>query len=300
MHGLSRKMLALVFAGALVAGACGSSTATTSPAGVSAAPGGQTTATAVATADADSVLTDAITRSSDIKSLHLSLTVAGSINEAALMAAISSPGAAPSAAMLKLDGTTVSGDIDVANKAADIKLTVPPIGTLTTGLTGEVIVVGGNLYYKTSLTGAKFFTTPLSGANLPIPSSRPEAITSLTLSDAITQLRASMASAGVSVALVGQDTVGGLATDHFSLTLPLDKINAALADQGGGLSLTSASVDFWLYTSDLSLAQVIVKGASGAGGDLTLTLTITNYNQPVTIAAPPASQIGTGSGLTLP
>jgi hypothetical protein len=198
--------------------------------------------------------------------------------------------------MLKLDGTTVSGDVDVANKAADIKLSATALG----GLTGEVIVVGGNLYYKTSLTGDKYIMTPLSDANLPIPSSSPEAIASLTLPDAITQFQSEMSSAGVSVTLVGQDTIGGLATDHFSLTLPLDKINSLLAGQGAGMSLTSASTDFWLYTSDLSLAQVVVKGDAGSTGNLTLTLTVTNYNQPVTIAAPPASQVQVGGGLTLP
>jgi hypothetical protein len=35
-------------------------------------------------------------------------------------------------------------------------------------------------------------------------------------------------------------------------------------------------------------------------GNIDLTLTITNYDQPVTIAAPAASDIGTGTGPTLP
>jgi hypothetical protein len=242
---------------------------------------------ATATDSVDSILSSAILKSSDIKSFHLSITVSGSVNESAIMAA---SGAKVSGApkTVKLDGTTVSGNVDVTNEAADLTLAAPAFGA-----TGEIIVAGGNLYYKTSLTGAKFTMMPLGSASLPIASVSPEAIASLTLSDAITQLRAEMTQAGVSVALVGSDQIGGQAANHFSLTLPLDKINSSLAGSGAGsgVTLTSASVDFWLYTSDLSLAQIVVKGDAGTMGNLALTLTVTAYNQPVTISAPPASQV---------
>jgi hypothetical protein len=47
----------------------------------------------------------------------------------------------------------------------------------------------------------------------------------------------------------------------------------------------------WLYTADSRVAQLEAKFASSALGNLDLTLTVSAYNQPVTITAPSADQI---------
>jgi hypothetical protein len=134
----------------------------------------------------------------------------------------------------------------------------------------------------------------LADVSLPLPSASPGALASLGLSDGIAQLRQSLTDAGVTVQMVGIEPIAGQAAYHFVLTLPLDKINAALADRNVSLKLTSASADFWLYTKDLTMAQVLVK-ATGAASDLSLTITLSNYGAPVTITAPPASEIAPSS-----
>jgi hypothetical protein len=112
----------------------------------------------------------------------------------------------------------------------------------------------------------------------------------MSLADGITQLRQALTQAGVTVTMVGVEPIGGQDAYHFVLTLPLDQINTALAGQKASLHVNSASADFWLYTKDLTMAQVVFKGA-GNSTDLSLTLTLTNYNAPVTIVVPWASEV---------
>jgi hypothetical protein len=57
------------------------------------------------------------------------------------------------------------------------------------------------------------------------------------------------------------------------------------------MKIDSASVDVWIYKSNYQLAKIQIAGASSTLGNLTMTITITNYNAPVTIAAPAASDV---------
>jgi hypothetical protein len=56
-------------------------------------------------------------------------------------------------------------------------------------------------------------------------------------------------------------------------------------------TIDSASLDAWIYKSNSRLAQVELKGSSAAVGNIDFMLTVTNYDAPVTVAAPPASQV---------
>jgi hypothetical protein len=293
MLNFSKKVLPLLVVVGLIVGACGSSAATNgtnnpvnnpsgnAPANLTASPTLAPTPTPMPT-DADSILTRAITSSATITSLHLDLQVSGTVD-------LSKLGTGASNGVSKLDGTTLTGDIDVTNKALDLKFNTP----LMKGISGEIIVVNEILYYKTSLTGAKYTSKSLANAALPLPSASPGALASLSLDSAIAQLRQSLTDAGVTVQMVGVEPIAGQDAYHFVLTLPLDKINAALAGQtttSAKLKLTSASADFWLYTKDLTMAQVVFK-AVGSASTLNLTMTLSNYGTPVTITAPPASQV---------
>jgi hypothetical protein len=50
-------------------------------------------------------------------------------------------------------------------------------------------------------------------------------------------------------------------------------------------------VDFWVYTDTNRLAKAEIKGASSAIGTIDIVLTITNYDQPVTVSAPAAGDV---------
>jgi hypothetical protein len=108
--------------------------------------------------------------------------------------------------------------------------------------------------------------------------------------------------------LTGTDTeqLNGQSTTHYKITVDIDKMIAnqtdptmkqllGMAEQQG---LKNYPVEVWLDAHGLPVQTTIdmpaLSGAPGSGG--VSTLTYTNWGAPVTIAAPPADQVGTMPG----
>jgi hypothetical protein len=287
------------------ASACSSSSGTPAPAasgavGASGAPGASATLNA---SDPNSIISQVISSGTTVKSFHIKLALSGTLKAAALQSYASSSGVQITSDV-KLDGTAIEGDVDVANQAAHLALNVPALAFLgNTPITGDIILVNNTLYYKVSLLGTKYSTQDLSSlgsslgalaSGLPVPSAA--AVATMSLADEMTQLRTAMQQAGVTATLVGTDQIGGKSAYHINLAVPLDKINAQIAAQASGgpaMTLDSASIDFWVYTDTNLPAQFEAKASSAALGNIDLLLSITNYDQPVTISAPAASDIQT-------
>jgi hypothetical protein len=236
--------------------------------------------------DPNVVIAKSVVALQTAKSVHVKIDATGKVNTGAV------PGLGFGGFGLNLDlaGTTVEGDVDVANQATDLKITLPaPLGT------GEVIVVGGNLYYQLSLYGDKFTETKLSDAvAVSLPSAR--ALASADPSAAIASLTKAMNDLGAKATLLAGDKVDGKDVYHVSVSVPVDKINALLAAQGGssaaGIQLDSATFDYWAYTDTVLPAKFEVKISAGKIGNFDVVATLTGYNQAVTINAPAASEIG--------
>ena len=270
------------------------------PAGGSGAPAGGSGAptSAVSTVnpnDPNSIITAALAGEAAIKSFHIKIEVSGTVSQAAL-ASTGGVGAGVGAqGDLKLDGTVVEGDVDVANSAAHLTVALP-----TVPVTGDLILVDGNLYYKLSLLGPKYTETSLSSlsslaGSLPVAVPTADASVAAGLTDQLNQLRTAMDQAGVTATLVGVEQIGGQDAYHINVSIPLDKLNAeiasAAASSSPGMTIDSASLDAWIYKDSSRLAKVELKGASSAIGNIDFVLTITNYDAPVTIAAPAASEV---------
>ena len=290
------------------AAACGSSTITPvpPPGGATNAPGVISTgpAATVNPQDPSSIITGVISGTTDVKSFHIKVTVNGTIKAAALASAGDAAGGLGAALKgdIKLDGTAIEGDVDIANQAGHLTFNVPPLAALgNVPLTGDVILVSNALYYKVALLGPKYtkqdlgsIGDSLGALSSSLPVAIPSAGASAAIADQISQMRASLKDAGVTLTLVGVDKIGGKDASHISASVPLDKLNSAIAadaSAGTAMKIDSASVDLWVYTDGNRLAQVEVKGASSTLGNLDLTLTISNYDQPVTVTAPPADQV---------
>jgi hypothetical protein len=254
------------------AGACGGNSGTPTPPPIT---------------DPSEVITKSVAVVPAVKSLHLKLEVSGKVNTGALTGG--SSGGLGLSGNFDLSGTTVEGDVDVIKVATDLKFAVP--GVL--GLTGEAIVVDGNLYYKTSLTGDKFTQSKLSDT-VPVSIPSPGALASADITSGIASLRKSLDDAGAKATLLADDQVNGKDAYHVSISVPVDKINAMLAQSGSataGLTLDSASVDYWAYKDSLLPAKISIVGSAGTLGNLSLTLTLTDYGKSVTVTAPAASDI---------
>ena len=285
----------------VAAAACSSGSATNAPGAGSSGAAGGSGAPAVNQNDPNSIITSVINGGSDIKSFHLKISLSGTIKAAALKDAMASSGMQITSDV-KLDGTAIEGDVDVANSAVHLSANVPAMAMLgNIPITGDVIVVSNTMYYKVSLLGPKYTKTDLGSlaSDLPVsipsilPSPGASAMTAVT--DQIDQLRTQMKAAGVVATLVGVEKIGGQDANHINVSVPIAKLNAEIAAQASGgpaVTIDSASVDFWVYKSSNRLAQMEVKGASSAFGSLDLMITVTNYDQPVTISAPAASDIG--------
>jgi lipoprotein LprG len=270
---LPKPALALMAVTAIVfAGACGGNSGTPTPPPIT---------------DPSEVITKSVAVVPAVKSLHLKLEVSGKVNTGALTGG--SSGGLGLSGNFDLSGTTVEGDVDVIKVATDLKFAVP--GVL--GLTGEAIVVDGNLYYKTSLTGDKFTQSKLSDT-VPVSIPSPGALASADITSGIASLRKSLDDAGAKATLLADDQVNGKDAYHVSISVPVDKINAMLAQSGSataGLTLDSASVDYWAYKDSLLPAKISIVGSAGTLGNLSLTLTLTDYGKSVTVTAPAASDI---------
>lgn len=237
--------------------------------------------------DPNVVITKSVAAVPAVKSVHVKVEINGTVNIAAMSGGSSGIGISN----IDLTGTTLEGDVDVANQAADLSLAVP--GLL--GTTGEIVVVGGNLYYKISLYGPKFTETRLSDA-VPVSIPSPGAVASADPSAAIASLTKALADAGAKATLMADDKVDGKDVYHVSVSIPVDKINALLAAEGGsttaGMQLDSASFDYWVYKDSILPAKFEIKGSAGTLGSLDVIVTLTSYNEAVKINAPAASDIG--------
>ncbi len=292
MNRMPRPALAALAGFVLVfAAACGSSASTPGAPG----PSGAGATGAVNPQDPNSIISQVVSGGSDVKSFHIKLAVSGTVNPAVL--GDSNPLGSLSGDM-KLDGSSIEGDVDVANQAAHLSFALP-----TMALTGDLILVDNALYYKIASFGPMYskmdlgsLSSSLGALSSSLPVAVPTAMaTDMTgLTDQIDQLRTALSDYGVTATLVGVEKIGGKDASHITYSIPIDKINAeiaAAASPSSAPTIDSASVDVWVYTDNYRIAQLEVKGASADVGNVDITVTVSAYDEPVTISAPPASDI---------
>jgi hypothetical protein len=266
------RLALLTFASVVIAAGCGGSSGTPTPPPIS---------------DPHELITKSVVGVPAVKSLHVKFEISGQVDASSLTGG---SGGSALSGNISLAGTTLEGDVDVAKQAADLKLAVP--GLL--GTTGEIIVADGNLYYKVSLLGPQYTKTPL-GSTVPIAIPSAGSIPSVDPSAAIASLKSALDSVGAVATMKPDDKVAGKDAYHVSISIPVDKINTLLAADGSsttaGMKLDSASFDYWVYKENLLPAKATIAGSAGALGNLTIVLTISDYNKSVSISAPPASEV---------
>jgi hypothetical protein len=268
---MPRRLLTLLAAAAMLIAACGGTAATPVP----------TDPAAILAASASSL--------KDVKTVHVKVAISGSIDTSGLLGgdnASSAPAASGSGSSLDLSGTTIEGDIDVANSAGQVTATVPAL----LNLTANVVYVGGTAYIKTSLTGPQYekLDTSALASGLPIPSLPAAGSPGPEASAMLSDLQAALAKLPAPTQLA-DETVNGQDCHHIQLSLssadlplPSDALNGASG---------SAKVDVWTQKSDGRPSRLVVAVDGGAQGNLTFTIDLTNYDAAVTIAPPPADQI---------
>jgi len=205
-------------------------------------------------------------------------------------------------APISLADTTASLQVDIADGAVQGTFALP--GVL--GLRGEVIVVDDVAYLKTSLTGPLYQQTP-------IPADVPGGDTGTggspdpsAVAEMVTGLREAFSQPGVDP-VKGEDVACGSSTCYtVTIQLTPEELAALGADAGEiplpsdlpipvpGLSdIGETTVDLTarVTTDTNQLAGLTLGVAAGGAGTITADITFSDWNEDVTITAPPADQV---------
>lgn len=244
-------------------------------------------------ADPSEILRQAVAATQSARSVHYVADVSGSV---AL-----DPTGSGSPIPFDLKGTKAEGDVDLATGNATSALTFPGLGPA-----GDAIVVGQDVYLRVGLLGDTWQKTTAAQSPLGILTD-PKA-TVAGLSAALGQLPSppvkdpdescgqttcyvvtvDVPNAGVAGAIGG--AVGGAlggalggAGGGSGLPLPSNVPPASGSEQG--------TVQLWARRDDLRPVRVVITADGGASGRLVVDVALTNWDAPVSIAAPPPDQV---------
>ena len=230
---------------------------------------------APALTDPTEIVTAALTSTEAAKSVHLEATIDGTMT-------LTLPGLG-AAAPVRLDGTTAAADLDIANSAAKVTFNAPALFNLT----GELIVVDGKAYLKTTLQGDKYRVIDL-GQTLPVDPSN--------VGGMVDNLGDFLLKPGVDP-VKGEDVACG-SEQCYTVTADLTAEELAalgvVAAPGLPVDLTGASLAVSVRVEkDLPnhLAGFTLAVKTGETDTLTVDAILSRWDEPVSITAPPADQI---------
>ncbi|MEV5569451.1 DUF6612 family protein [Spirillospora sp. NPDC052269] len=176
-------------------------------------------------------------------------------------------------------------------------------GTSMAGQEGmELVMVGRTVYMKSAVFAQLSHGKPwlkLSASELGAASGQnfDQLIEQQKQADPAEQTR--MLTASKDVREVGKETVNGVQTTHYQGTVSVQEIAAKLPDATRQqqmknfqkLGLQSLAFDLWVDGQQLP-AKVVMKSPEGSSTKMNTTVTYSGWNTPVTVTAPPASEVG--------
>ena len=202
---------------------------------------------------------------------------------------------------MTIQNLTASADLDLDAQAAKASVSAPSLF----GLSADAIVVGGALYYRSSLSGTKWTkTTPGSllgsalplGSDFPLPSALPLGSAgpsaSIDIATEIQGLKTALTQLGATATLKGTEKVAGSDAYHVNIDIPLATVNMLISASGqNGVTLSKLTIDYWAYKGELRPAKLAVSVASDGIGNVDVSVVFSKYNQRPSIKAPPANQV---------
>jgi hypothetical protein len=228
-----------------------------------------------ALSDPKEIVTQGLEATAELNSMHVVLAIDGS-------ASISEQGGEVS-----LNGTRLEGDIDIENKQGHLTFQVPSL----MGLSGEVIQVGQDSYFKTSLTGEMWSKSEVTEGD-PVAEAMDPA-------EQLGEVRSFLDEEGVEVAKLDDTDCGDRTCYAVRLTIPAE----VMADAAEGTDVDPALLgqelvlDLLFDRQELWLSEVSTDVSAEGMGEFSLTLTLSGFNDSVEVEAPPADEVTEGGGL---
>lgn len=250
MHRRALALPALLVVAALAAGACGGS--------------------APALTDPSEILTKAVETLQKAKSLHLEATVDGTVK-----LDLTGTGTGGDIA---LTGTSLQADIDIEKENAHLNLAVPAL----LGMTAEVIVVGQDVYTKSSFTGEKFQKSSTSDSGLPVDPTDPQA--------SLKELQDWLKKPEVDPKKLDDTSCGTKSCYQIEIDLSAEDLKA-LSPEAADLGDASVVLTLLVEKDTLRPASMVVTVTSADVGELTVTVSLSKWDESLSIEAPPADQV---------
>jgi hypothetical protein len=239
---------------------------------VTAACGGQASP---ALSDPRQILEAGITGLQAAKTFHVDGTATGTL-VLRLGGATGSAAGAP----IALDGTTITGDGDLAAKRASLSVTVPAL----LNVTADVVAIDGVVYTRIPLAGSGGWTRQAGPGSTFGVLADPASV--------LDGLGAFLAGPGVAPRALSNERCDDADCYAVAFTIPAAQV-AAGASPGaglpGGLVLGDVAVTALVRTDTPRLVKLSFDIPLGAGGTVNVGLSFSSIGDPVTITAPPGA-----------
>lgn len=226
--------------------------------------------------DPKEIVTTGLEATAELTSVHVVLAVDGT-------ATIPDLGGGA----MNLTGTQLDGDLDLENERAHLEFSVPSMFSLT----GEIIQIGQESYIKTSLTGAMWSKSTAEDGDPVSEAMDPQ--------EQLAQVREFLDKEGVEIEKLDDTDCGDRTCYAVRMTIPAE----VLAESAEGGEMDPAELvgeelvlNLLFDREENWLTEVATELSAESVGELTLTLTLSDFNQPVEVEAPPADEVTEDGG----
>ncbi|MEO8639815.1 MAG: hypothetical protein ABI458_07865 [Chloroflexota bacterium] len=226
------------------------------------------------------IITQGLEATANLKSLHVSLALDGSFT------------VPDGGGTFNLDSTSLEADVDIEAKNLHATLAVPAF----LGLTADVIVIGQDVWYRTSMSGIKWFhqANDLMGSPMPSASLDPQV--------AIDKVKEFLAKDGVVTKKLADVACGDRQCYQVSVTVP----STLMTDAGAAASLDPSTIfgdalviNLLFDREKLWLTEVSTSVDSATVGTIKATLSFSNFDEVVDFSPPPSPDVTEGE-FTIP
>jgi len=223
-----------------------------------------------AISDPSEILTKAVESLQKAKTVHMEATVDGTLSLDLM--------GTGQAGDVTLTGTKLTADVDIEDGNLEASVAVPAI----LGLTADVVVVGDDTYTRTSMTGDKYQKSSTSGSGLPVDTTDPE--------QSLKDLQEWLSKPEVGPEKLDDTSCGSKSCYQVKIDLTADELGA-LIPEAGDLGGAAVVLTILVEKDTLHPASMTFDVTAAELGDLTLTLSLSKWDESLDISAPPADEV---------
>jgi hypothetical protein len=228
------------------------------------------------------IITQGLDATTNLRTMHVSLSLDGTVT------------VPDSGGTFNLDSTSLEADVDIPAKSVRASVVVPAF----LGLTADLIVIGEDVWYRTSMGGTKWFhqRNDLSASPLPIPTA------SLDTQAMIDKVKEALATEGVVTKKLADVACGDRQCYQVSVSVP----TSLMSEAGAMASLDPSSIfgdavviNLLFDREKLWLTEISTSIDSDTVGTISATLSFSKFDEAVEFSAPPSPEVTEGE-FTLP